>query len=50
MKTYKKLIFFYFQGGQESGGIFVKALLPGGAAELDGRILVGKSDVFDQVS
>lgn len=42
----KPVIFTYFdfvQGGPEIGGIFIKALMPGGAAEKDGRILVGKT-------
>lgn len=30
-----------FQGGPEIGGIFVRTLLPGGAAEQTGSILVG---------
>ena len=35
-------LLFIFQGGPETGGIFVKALLPDGIAEKDGRILIGK--------
>ena len=30
-----------FQGGPEIGGIFVRSLLPGGAAEQSGSVLVG---------
>ena len=32
---------FFLQGGPESGGIFVRAMLPNGSAEIDGRVQVG---------
>ena len=32
---------YIFQGGREIGGIFIKTLLPDGAAEQTGSILVG---------
>ena len=31
----------FLQGGPESGGIFVRAMLPNGSAEIDGRVQVG---------
>ena len=31
-----------FKGGRDAGGIFVRAMLPNGSAEIDGRVQVGK--------
>ena len=33
-----------FQGGPELGGIYIKSFLPGGSAEANGRIAIGKQD------
>ena len=40
--SYALFYFINIQGGPEIGGIFVKALLPEGVADKDGRVNHGK--------
>ena len=45
LKTYSN-INYIFQGGPEIGGIFVRNLLPGGAAEQSRSVHVGMSAIL----